>query len=135
MANEKYPIAKADLSTAKAKPKGRTKRKVMVCPECKKDFAEGIKAAYKLGLLDGGNRLQTTINCIQKTNKHLFDELLRLDRASPLDGCCIKISRVLAEKIVKTFKTCGRFDRANEIQTLINSQIIPPEILEETEEK
>ena len=104
------------------------------CPKCKKDYAAGVKAAYKLGLMEGENRLQTTINYIHKTNKALFDELLRQDKEQPLDGCYIKVSRDLAEKFIKTFKRYNRQDRVKQIQDLIDSQISQPEILEEIKE-
>ena len=102
----------------------------MKCPKCKKDYAAGVKAAYKLGLLEGENRLQTTINCIHKTNRHLLDELLRLDKVNPLDDCSIKMSRDYAEKLIKTMKRANRLDRADQIQAMIDEQIHTEVILE-----
>jgi len=125
MANKKYPIAKADMkkvtkkvSTAKTKPKG----KIMVCPKCKKDFAEGIKAAYKLGLLDGGNRSQQTINCLKKTNGHLWNELTRLDKYQPLEENAIKLSVQMAESIIKSLKRKGYHKQAKKIVRLVEAQ-------------
>lgn len=63
----------------------------MKCPKCKKDFEKGVKSAYKLGLLDGENRLKKTINKILRNNnviltanQRLTQELLRLDLFFPL---------------------------------------------------
>ena len=102
----------------------------MKCPKCKKDYAAGVKAAYKLGLLEGENRLQTTINCIHKTNRALLNELLRLDKKKPLNDCSIKMSRDYAEKLIKTMKRVNRFDRADQIQAMIDEQIHTEVILE-----
>ena len=103
----------------------------MKCPTCKKDFAGGVKAAYKLGIHEGENRLQITINCIKKTHRRLFNELLRLDRVLPLDSASIKMSRHEAEKLVtyllknkQTHHT--NYYQAKKIKKLITSQIDKP---------
>ena len=95
----------------------------MKCQKCKKDYEAGVKAAYKLGLLEGENRLQTTINCIHKTNRHLLEELLRLDKEKPLDDCSIKMSRNYAERLIKTLKKVNRPHRAQQLQAMIDEQI------------
>lgn len=74
------------------------------CPKCKKDFAKGVKAAYKLGLLDGENRLKLTINLMARTNGNLFNELTRLDRWQPLDDSTIKLTPKLISGLVKFLK-------------------------------
>ena len=133
---KKYPIAKADrgvirkTKATKAEPKVEPKRHNMKCPNCKKDYKAGVKAAYKLGLLEGENRLQTTINCIRKTNRHLLEELLRLDKEKPLGDRSIKMSRDYAEKLIKTMKRANRLDRADQIQAMIDEQIHTEVILE-----
>jgi hypothetical protein len=84
----------------------------MECPECKKDFDEGVKSAYKLGLLDGEERLKETINKVLKNNtkllvinQELARELLRLDQLLPLkDKPSIIIPLKKAEQILKELK-------------------------------
>lgn len=98
----------------------------MKCPTCKKDFAKGVKAAYKLGLLKGENRLQVTINCIKKTNRHLFGELLRLDKEQPNDSVCIRMRRREAERLVTYLLKHKHTYQAEKIQKLIKSQIDKP---------
>jgi len=63
----------------------------MKCSKCKKDFEQGVKTAYKLGLLDGEDRVRKTINAVLKSNnklaganQDLAEELLRLDQFFPL---------------------------------------------------
>ena len=96
----------------------------MECPHCKKDFEAGVKAAYKLGLIEGENRLQTTINCIKITNRRLFNELLRLDKHQPLSDCCIRISRGDAERLVAYLNRHKAFVIAKRIQNALDTQII-----------
>lgn len=138
MANEKYPIAKSDMKkgTQKAAPFNvEPKRGIITkCPTCKKDFATAVKAAYKLGLLDGRNQLQQTINCIRKTNRRLFDELLRLDKVQPLDSCCIKMSQKDVEELIKHLRKKNCYWYAKKLQKLLETQIRPVEVLEEVEE-
>lgn len=63
----------------------------MKCSKCKKDFEAGVKAAYKLGLQDGEERLKKTINKVLRNNtviltanQRLAQELLRLDDIYPV---------------------------------------------------
>lgn len=65
----------------------------MKCSECDKDFEAGVKSAYKLGLMDGENRLNKTIskvkrnnNVILRANHRLTQEVLRLNDIHPLAG-------------------------------------------------
>ena len=102
----------------------------MKCPKCKKDYAAGVKAAYKLGLLEGENRLQTTINCIHKTNRALLNELLRLDKKKPLNDCSIKMSRDYVERLIKTMRKVNMPHRAQQLQAMIDEQIHTEVILE-----
>ena len=95
----------------------------MKCPQCKNDFKAGVKAAYKLGVLEGENRLETTINCIKATNRRLFNELLWLDKVSPRDDCCIKISRQEVEHIIRLLKKYKYYKVAIKLQKMIKEQI------------
>ena len=71
----------------------------MICPKCKKDFEKGVKAAYKLGRMDGRDAMQETLNCLAKTHHELFYELKRLDRVFPLvDAPGVVILKVSAAK-------------------------------------
>lgn len=107
----------------------------MECSHCKKDFAKGVRTAYKIGLLHGEDRLKQTINCIKITNRRLFDELLRLDRVQPLDSCCVKLSSKYAESLIKTLRNNKLIWHANKLQKQVTSQLSQPEILEEIQEK
>ena len=107
----------------------------MECPHCKKDFAKGVRTAYKIGLLHRDDRLQQTINCIKITNRRLLDELLRLDRVQPLDSYCVKLSRKYAESLIKTLRKNKLFWQANKLQKQVTSQLSQPEILKEIQEE
>ena len=85
-----------------------------------------MKAAYKLGFLRGEIRLRTTINCIKKTNRSLFNELLRLDKEQPVDSVCIKMRRRDAEKLVKYLLKHKHKYQSEKIEELIASQIDRP---------
>jgi len=107
----------------------------MECPHCKKDFAKGVRTAYKIGLLDGEDRLKKTINLIKTTNRVLFDELLRLDKIQPIDSSCVKLRRVYVESLIKTLRKKEIDWHAEKLQEHINSQLSPMKIIEETLEK
>jgi len=51
-----------------------------------KQFTAREKEIYRLGFLNGETQLQVTINNIKATNRHLMDELLRLDFEKPVKG-------------------------------------------------
>lgn len=53
------------------------------CKLCKKDYDEGVKAAYKLGLMDGEKRSARTIRLLRRTNKNMWVEFGRLDDTYP----------------------------------------------------
>ncbi len=94
------------------------------CPKCKKDYASAVKAAYKLGLLDGENRLQRTITLLKIVNRRLFNELLFLDKKSPLDVNCVKITREYVRKLIKYFsKTKNGNYHKDKLQEMMNIQL------------
>ena len=55
----------------------------MKCPKCKKDYEEGVEAAYKLGLIDGERVAQKTVALLSTTNRAMLDEFNRLDYLIP----------------------------------------------------
>ena len=56
------------------------------CESCREQFNDAVKAAYKLGLLDGEVYSIKTINTLTITNKHLMEEVLRRDKKEPREG-------------------------------------------------
>jgi hypothetical protein len=102
----------------------------MKCEKCKKDFAAGVKAAYKLGLQDGNNRLSHTINLIHKTNRALYDELLRLDRLEPLNVNSVVLSREQVDGIIAALRKAGKFYQARKLKKIETSQIGAPKSTE-----
>lgn len=98
----------------------------MKCPTCKKDLTVDFRGVFKLGVLEGERRLQVTINCIKKTHRQLFKELLRLDRIQPLDSVCIKMNRNEAKKLVRYLIKHKHKYQAEKIINLITSQIDKP---------
>ena len=102
----------------------------MKCEKCKKDFAAGVKAAYKLGLQDGGNRLSHTINLIHKTNRALYDELLRLDRTEPQKINSVILTREQMEGIIAALRKAGKFHQVRKLKKIEISQLGDPESAE-----
>ena len=107
--------------------------KMAKCPKCKKDYEAGIEAAYKLGILDGENRLHRTINHIKATHREMLKELLRLDREQPLTDNCIKLGRLEVEKIIRYILRKNKNSRlAKNLQKKIDEQInISPEVIQQ----
>ena len=96
----------------------------MKCPKCKKDYAAGVKAAYKLGLLDGENRLQRAITLLRKTNNHLLNEILYLDKKSPLDVNSVKLPREYILVLIKFINRAGKGKyHKNKLQAMMEEQI------------
>lgn len=98
----------------------------MRCPNCKKDLTADFKRVYKIGIIEGERRLQVKINCLEKTHRQLFDELLRLDKEQPLESCCIRMSRSEAKRLVKFMLKHKHKYHAEKIRKLITSQIDKP---------
>jgi len=96
----------------------------MKCPQCKKDFEAAVKAAYKLGLLDGENRVRRSKNINVAANHALFYELQRKDKREPLDDCCIRISRHEAEMMARKLHSNKQYHLAKKIRNMIKTQII-----------
>ncbi|MBN1807203.1 MAG: hypothetical protein JW837_18295 [Sedimentisphaerales bacterium] len=75
----------------------------MKCPNCKKDFAAGVEAAYRCGYDDGHKvgydkalqRQKAYINKLKETNSHLWDEILRDESNDPVYGISISLNTAL----------------------------------------
>jgi hypothetical protein len=100
------------------------------CKECKKDFAAGVKAAYKLGLQDGRGQLNHTINLIHKTNRALYDELLRIDKFNPLSVNSVILSREQVKGVITALRKAGKFYQARKLKRIETSQIGDPDSAE-----
>jgi hypothetical protein len=81
----------------KAKTTNPTARRKFKATYTKDEYKQAVRAAYKLGLLDGAQKKQKTLAVMQAANKHLVAELVRLDQQEPLDGVTIPMK--LAEMI------------------------------------
>ncbi len=83
--------------------------------KCKKEFAEDVKTAYKLGLIAGredqGRFLQRAVNGIHATFGHLFDEIRRCDRENPLDLDPNYVHVKIAKNILK--KHIAKMEKPN----------------------
>jgi len=55
----------------------------MKCDKCKKDYEEGVEAAYKLGLMAGEEKSQETMKLLARTNRQIFEEFQRIDEINP----------------------------------------------------
>ena len=64
-----------------------------------REVTQENKYFYKLGFMNGENRLQKTIEAVIKTNAHLMQELLRLDREQPVVGVLLDYNTI--DKIIK----------------------------------
>lgn len=71
----------------------------------KRKVSKADEAFYKLGVLDGEARLAQTISLLKKTNRVLFDELTRLDKADPLMATGVTISFSDVERILECLKS------------------------------
>jgi hypothetical protein len=75
----------------------------MKCPNCKKDFEAGVKAAYHCGYDDGYKvgydkamqRQKAFINKSKEANSHLWDEILRDESNDPVYGISISLNTAL----------------------------------------
>lgn len=67
-----------------------------------REITETDKAFYKLGLQDGEGQLKRTISLIKTTNRHLLDELLRLDREDATTGVLLSFEQT--KRIIKALK-------------------------------
>ncbi len=70
--------------------------------------ASAVRAAYKLGLMDGEQRFQHRLNVVTQVNRHLLDEITRLDAVEPVDG--IAISILMAQNIEKKLRKYNTAD-------------------------
>lgn len=55
----------------------------MKCEKCHNDFSEGVKAAYKLGLMDGEKKAARTIALLRTTNVRMWTEFEHLSETTP----------------------------------------------------
>lgn len=55
----------------------------------RKKVTQENKHFYKLGYMNGENRLQKTIEALKKANHYLWEELTRLDQEEPRGGVII----------------------------------------------
>lgn len=72
--------------------------------QTKREISETDQAFYKLGVMDGEDRLKRTIKLLKTTNRALWDELTRLDRAEPLASSGVTISFADMERIIEILK-------------------------------
>lgn len=70
--------------------------------QTKREISETDRTFYKLGVLDGEDRLNRTIKLLKTTNRALWDELTRLDRAEPLVG--VMVSFFTTGRIIKSLE-------------------------------
>lgn len=66
------------------------------------EYKAAVRAAYRLGVMDGEKKRQKIILVMQAANEHLVEGLARLDREQPLDG--LMLSRVVAEGMLKAMQ-------------------------------
>lgn len=59
-----------------------------------KKITEREKKYYRMGYEHGEHKLRETILLLQKTNKELWHELLRLDRIAPVVGVVLTYTEV-----------------------------------------
>ena len=55
----------------------------MKCDKCHNDFSEGVKAAYKLGLIDGEKKAARTVALLRTTNVRMWAEFEHLSETTP----------------------------------------------------
>lgn len=81
---------------AKKKLEGR-------CPTCGKDFAEGVKSAYKLGRLDEEQLSKQIINMLRTGNGYLWEAITNSDKIDPLPNDPHHVTITLRTRQVKRF--------------------------------
>jgi hypothetical protein len=69
-------------------------------PEASAQIA--IWKAYRLGLAENQRRFDAKLSVLLAANRRLIEEVLRLDRAEPVDG--IAISTLVARRIIRKLK-------------------------------
>ncbi len=84
---------------------------------------EKAKEAYKLGLKDGQNKLQQTINLLEKTNSNLFLELERLDLVYPEAVNSVVLSRKEVESFKMMFRRLGNKYMVVKLNKIIKAQL------------
>ena len=65
-----------------------------------KEISEDNKFFYNLGFSRGRDELKTVINLMQKTNRELYNEMLKLDDTKPLVG--VLLSYNIVERVIKS---------------------------------
>ena len=74
-----------------------------------REFTENEKEIYRLGYLNAESRLQRSIDNIKATNRHLMDEVLRLDLDKPVVGdpkhITITVTVMFIEKTIKVLRS------------------------------
>ena len=95
----------------------------MKCPTCNKDYAAGVKAAYKLGLQDGKNQYVQRLNCLEKTNRQLFEQLRVMDMREPDHVNRVYLSREYLEGLCNLLRKKQYHKKAREIKKIIEDQL------------
>jgi len=89
----------------------------------KQGYKDKAKEAYKLGLQDGQNKLQETINLLEKTNHTLFLELKRLDLVYPEAVNSVVLSRKEVESFKRAFRSLGNKYMVTKLNRIIKAQL------------
>lgn len=74
------------------------------------------KEAYRLGFQNGESQLKETIEKIRQCNKHLLDELTRLDRHKPVMG--VLLDHKTINTVIRQSKKCNHIPLACRIKKL-----------------
>ncbi len=68
--------------------KNRKEKKPRLTPKMK----QAVTSSYKLGILEGERRCAYRLNILNKINRHLMDEIVRLDKVKPVDSIAISVA-------------------------------------------
>ena len=103
-------------------------------PENKDYYDLGVKKGRAEGRRDAKKELERRIGFIYKSNRRLFDELLRLDRDEPVS--CVYVTYEMAERIARLLKKHRCYGSAKYMRECIaNSNPIDPAIVIEIMEE
>lgn len=95
----------------------------MVCKDCKKDFNNGISAAYQLGIQDGEKRSKRRFDVLARTNHQLWEQLNIDDAVNPLDVNTIRLTVEVAEDMLKALRKKSDYYHANMLRRIIKDQV------------
>lgn len=100
----KYDRANAGLKSMRNRKTtvGPRKRRTFKLTYTKQQYKDAVRSAYRLGLQDGQQMRQETVSAMRAANRHLMDEVSRLDQNVPLDSVTIPVH--LAESIQRYLK-------------------------------